>query len=264
MQLNICGWRPPPTAPLWGHDQLLPLRHGDHGDHWVHVLVSIQASLLSNRFPGINRCLLEVRVFWCFLFHMTKLMAFPANPTNQACTKGTQPPKTVDLRSTNDANVIWLLMIDQLQSSDVSWCCHPFNSTHPASQAMQPCQPWVWSLGSSGPPWLFALRADLHSTSAVAGCWTGSTEWPFCHVPSCTYMPYLIVFVDMCDSFACMVCCDLLWKSDASNMLLRLHENMFPFFFHRFTINCCIVLTAKNLKGVCSFSSTTGSIYQYW
>lgn len=72
---------PTPTAPLWGHDQLLPLRHGDHGDHWVHVLVSIQASLLSNRLPGINRCLLEVRVFWCFLFHMTKLYnGIPCQP----------------------------------------------------------------------------------------------------------------------------------------------------------------------------------------
>lgn len=70
-----------------------------------------------------------------------------------------------------------------------------------------------------------------------------------CNVPSCTYMPYLIVFVDMCDLFACMVCCDLLWKSDASNMLLRLHENMFPFFFHSFTINCCLVLTAKTWSG---------------
>lgn len=54
---------PTPTAPLWGHDQLLPLRHGDQRDQRVHVLVSIQASLLANRFPRINSCLLEVRVF---------------------------------------------------------------------------------------------------------------------------------------------------------------------------------------------------------
>jgi len=65
----------------------------------------------------------------------------------------------------------------------------------------------------------------------------------------CTILYLHAVFVDMCDLFACMVCCDLLWKSDASNMLLRLHENIFPFFFHSFTINYCIVLTAKTWSG---------------
>ena len=61
----------------------------------------------------------------------------------------------------------WMLMLHRHQSlgrSDVSWCFHPFNtvfscpqatSTHPASQAKQPCQPRAWSLESSGPPWLF-------------------------------------------------------------------------------------------------------------